>query len=125
MKDEITLENLKIWVEARNFRKTISELVKGFPLDEKYRLSDQLLRSSRSIAANIAEGHGRYHYQENIQYCRHARGSLVEVYDHLTCALDETLISVEIFNNLAQDYLRIHKMINGYIAYLARRKQGE
>ena len=125
MKEEITLENLKIWLEARDFRKMISELVKDFPQDEKYRLTDQLIRSSRSITANIAEGHGRYHFQENIQFCRQARGSLVELYDHLTCALDEKFISEETFKNLTGNHLKIHKMINGYIAYLARRKQGE
>ena len=44
------------------FCKTNHELVKKFPPEEKYRLTDQLLRSSRSITAQIAEGHGRFHY---------------------------------------------------------------
>ena len=59
---------------------------------KKNRLIDQVIRSSRSITANIAEGHGRYHYQENIQFCRTARGSLTESLDHLICALDEGFI---------------------------------
>ena len=50
---------------------------------------DQLIRATRSITANIAEGHGRYHFQENIQFCRQARGSLTETLDHLICAQDE------------------------------------
>ncbi len=65
-----TFEDLEIWQLARNFRKEISTLVKTFPSEEKYRLTDQMIRSSRSVTANIAEGYGRYHFQENIQFCR-------------------------------------------------------
>jgi four helix bundle protein len=39
-------------------------------MEEKYALTSQLRRSSRSISDNIAEGYGRFHYQENIQFCR-------------------------------------------------------
>jgi len=53
-------EELEIWKKSRIFKQRVAELVKGFPPDEKYRLSDQLLRSSRSTNSLIAEGHGRY-----------------------------------------------------------------
>jgi four helix bundle protein len=43
-------------------------LTKRFPNEEKYRLADQIIRSSRSIGNNIAEGHGRFHYQDNIRF---------------------------------------------------------
>ncbi len=59
-------EGLETWQEARLFRQTIRELVRKFPPDEKYRLVDQLIRASRSTTANIAEGYGRYHFQENM-----------------------------------------------------------
>ena len=85
-KEKSTFESLKVWEEARALRREISQLVKEFPDKEKYRLSDQMIRASRSITANIAEGHGRYHYQENIQFCRQARGSLFELLDHITVA---------------------------------------
>ena len=65
-----TLKNLVTWQKARDFRFLISKTVQQFPKEEKYRLVDQIIRSSRSISANIAEGYGRFHYQENIQYCR-------------------------------------------------------
>lgn len=64
----------------------VFEMVKSFPKEEKFRLSDQLIRSTRKCPANIAEGHGRYHWQENIQYNRIARGSLTESIDHLNVA---------------------------------------
>ncbi len=64
------LSELESWKSARQLRIAISDLVKSFPADEKFRLKDQIIRSSRSIPANIAEGYGRFHYQENIQFCK-------------------------------------------------------
>jgi four helix bundle protein len=52
-----------------------------------------MLRASRSTTHNIAEGFGRYHYQENIQFCRQSRGSLFELKDQLICSLDEGFIT--------------------------------
>jgi four helix bundle protein len=116
---------LEVWKEARQFRISISELVKKFPDKEKYKLTDQLLRASRSISANVAEGYGRFHYKENIQFCRQARGSLMECLDHLTCALDETYITSETFVNYEKHHDKILKMLNGYILYLKNRKLDE
>ena len=70
-------EELMTRKEARNFRLLCADIIKLFQHDEKYNLTDQLLRSSRSIEAQIAEGYGRYHFQETIQYCRQARGLLM------------------------------------------------
>lgn len=114
---------LKVWQEAREFRKEISTVIKKFPDYEKYKLTDQLMRSSRSITANISEGYGRFHYQENIQFCRQSRGSLMESLDHLVCALDEGYINQSTFDQLERHYTRIAKMLNGYIAYLKKRKE--
>jgi four helix bundle protein len=58
-----TFETLEVWIKSIGMRNRISELAKGFPKDEKYRLADQMIRASRSVTANIAEGYGRYHYQ--------------------------------------------------------------
>lgn len=60
---------LNVWKEARSFQLFIFNLCKSFPAEEKFRLSDQLIRASRSISTNIAEGHGRFHFQEQIQFC--------------------------------------------------------
>ena len=117
-----SLEDLEVWRRARSLRQKVSGIVKGLPKEEKYLLKDQMIRSSRSVSANIAEGHGRFHYQENIQFCRQARGSLVELFDHFTCALDEQYIVDAVFNEFYEDYQTVHKMINGYITYLVKRK---
>ena len=80
--------DLRTWKQCRNIRKTIWDLCKNFPGEEKYRLSDQMIRASRSSTACIAEGYGRYHYQENIQFCRQSRGSLYELIDHVDVAVE-------------------------------------
>lgn len=104
-----SFEDLDVWKLARGFRNEISMLIKKFPDDEKYKLTDQIIRSSRSITANIAEGYGRFHYQENIQFCRVARGSLTETKDHLICAFDCQYISEETLSNLNKKYEIIYK----------------
>lgn len=116
-------ENLECWKSARELRNEISKLVKEFPVEEKYRLVDQMLRASRSVTNNIAEGYGRFFYQENIQFCRQSRGSLYELMDHLIIALDEKIIKIEKYNFL---YVLIEKciaLINGYINFLIRQKK--
>lgn len=99
-----SFEDLEAWKKARKLRKKVSNLVKKFPKDEKYRMVDQMIRSSRSITSNIAEGYGRYHFQENIQFCRQARGSLFELLDHIICAKDESYIKNDQFEQLKKTY---------------------
>jgi four helix bundle protein len=101
--------------QARKIRIKIASITKSFPLEEKFRLSDQLIRCSRSIGNNIAEGHGRFHYQDNIRFCIIARGSLSETLDHMIIAQDENLISEEVFNSFHA----------GYIQFIKRKKNNE
>ena len=115
-----TFEELEAWKSARELRKAISEMVKIFPSEEKFSLTNQIIRSSRSISSNIAEGFGRFHYQENIQFCRQARGSLSETLDHLICAHDERYIDEKTYRNLRDMIENCWKILNGYIAYLKK-----
>ena len=120
-----SFEDLEAWKSARELRKAISVLVKNFPKEENFRLKDQIIRSSRSISANIAEGYGRFHYKENIQYCRHARGSLLETLDHLICACDENIINEEKLGELRIVVAHNLKLLNGYILYLKKLNAAE
>jgi four helix bundle protein len=118
-----TFEDLEVWKNCRDLRNRLSNMAKQFPVEEKYRLIDQLKRASRSATANIAEGYGRFHYQENIQFCRQSRGSLYEVLDHLICALDEQYIDNETFNERKADLEKCIALLNGYILYLKKRRE--
>ncbi|MFM2224782.1 MAG: hypothetical protein RJA07_984 [Bacteroidota bacterium] len=117
-----SFEDLECWKVCREFRMEMSSLCKKFPAEEKYKLSDQLIRSSRSVTANIAEGYGLYTFQENAKFCRDARGSLTESLDHLIVALDEKYIDEKEFTNYKEKYQKCLALLNGYIAYLIKSK---
>ena len=117
-----TFEDLELWQLCRVLRKEIYKVTKIFPESEKYTLVPQIQRAAISSTANIAEGFGRYHYQENIQFCRQARGSLFEIIDHLITSYDENYIDEDKFRELKGLSYRCIKVLNGYIASLRNRK---
>jgi four helix bundle protein len=95
---------LPVYKTCREFRKLISKtLNESIPKKEEFLLKAQALDSSRSITANIAEGFGRYHHQENIQFCRQSRGSLSEVMDHMITAFDDSYINKETLAAISQE----------------------
>ena len=115
--------DLEVWRRCRDIRKKIWGLCKAFPVEEKYRLSDQMIRSSRSSTANIAEGYGRFHFQENIQFCRQARGSLYELIDHVLVAEECDYLGHTLVDELIEEIKTSIKVLNGYIKYLNSRKE--
>jgi four helix bundle protein len=118
-----SFEDLECWKEAVALRKKIKEIVKAFPSDEKYRLTDQLIRASRSVTANIAEGFGRYHYLDNSKFCRNSQSSLNEILDHLLVAYEENYITEETLFELKQHTKKCILILNGYINYLLKAKK--
>lgn len=108
------------WQKARMVRKAISALVKGWPVEERYKLTDQIIRSSRGPCSHIAEGFGRFYEKENVRFCRIAIGSLFETQDHLSAAYDEGYLDRTVLNEhwgMVEESIRV---INGYIRYLKR-----
>jgi four helix bundle protein len=118
-----SFQELEVWKSCRDLRVIVWKIAKTFPSEEKYRLTDQMIRASRSVTTQIAEGFGRFHFQENIQYCRVSRGSLYELIDHLTVALDSEYIDGKIFNEVYEKIGRCLKLLNGYINYLIKAKE--
>jgi len=114
--------DLPVYNNCRNFRKDVSLLAKSFPKQEKFLLTAQILDSVRSLTANITEGFGRFHYQENIQFCRQSRGSLSETIEHLITAYDEQYIDKETLTLFNKRYKQCLKELNGYIKYLKAAK---
>ena len=117
-----TFEDLDVWKVYRDLRTQIATMARTFPKEEQYRLRDQLIRASRSVTANLAEGYGRFHYAENIQFARQARGSLNEIIDHLTVAQEEKFIPDETFTLVRESVLRAVLVVNGFIRYLSKAK---
>jgi four helix bundle protein len=116
---------LETWKQARKIRIIVANMVKRFSSEEKFRLVDQLIRCSRSIGNNIAEEHGRFHYQDNIRFCIIARGSLSETLDHIIIAKDENIISEDVFDSFQSEYMQCLKLLNGYIQFIKRKKNNE
>ena len=116
-----SFEDLECWKAGREVRLFVfHRIVPILPNEERFRLTDQLRRASRSITANIAEGYGRFHHLENSKFCSIARGSCTEVLDHLITAHDESMIPAQL---LAEARVKIDtslKLLNGYMAYLKR-----
>ena len=119
------LEKLDVWCKARDFAIRIhKEVLPLLPSDEKYALSQQLRRSSQSIPANIAEGHGRFYFQDNVRFCYIARGSLEETLSHIVYAYKVDYFSEVIYKSFAVDGESLNRLINGYIGFLKKSKQG-
>jgi four helix bundle protein len=123
MKNKITsFEDLKCWQSCRVVRNYTSGIIKKFPDYEKYALTDGMRRASRSITENIAEGFGRYHFGENIQFCRISRGSLHELIDQFITASDDQYISKEEYTKARELINSAIALLNGYINYLKKAK---
>ncbi len=118
-----SFEDLECWKACTEIRRFITELVKKYPKEEKYALVDDMKRAARSTTHNIAEGFGRFHFQENIQFCRVSRGSIYELIDQLITSLDDGYITLEEYEDGRGLISKALPVLNGYINYLARQKE--
>ena len=122
----MNLDKLDVWVRAKDFALAVyKDIIPCMPVSEKYNLADQLKRAASSVPANIAEGHGRYYFLDNVRFCYMARGSLTEVQSHMVLSRELGYLSDEIYNRMTTHAESIGKQLNNYIAYLKRSKQGE
>lgn len=117
------VEELEVWKKTRILKNEIFEEVKKIPPEEKYRLVDQLSRSSRSINGQIAQGHGRKTYPDRSRFCVQARGSLAETLNHLIDAYDSRYITGERLSYYREKIDEIEKMLNGYIKWLDQKSK--
>ena len=110
--------DLDVWKSTRKLKIRIWNLVKTFPSEEKFRLNDQLIRSSRGVSSMIAEGHGKFTYKDKINYCIIGRGSLSETWNHLIDAFDAEYITKDELTSFKIDIDENAKLLNGYINFL-------
>jgi len=117
--------DLEVWKAAREMRRQIYMLAKTLPDFEKFGLASQLRRAAVSVTANLAEGYGRFGYQENAQFCRQARGSVYELRDHIITCMDECFISKDEGCKLDAMLQRVATILNGYLRATLARKQSD
>lgn len=113
-------EKLEAWREAHKLVVMIYKTTKTFPLEEKYRLIDQICRSTSSIAANLVEGNARGHRKEFIQFAYLSRSSLEETKYHLLLAKDLNYLNTVDYKELLEQANKVGKLVNGLITYLKK-----
>ncbi len=123
MKSQIkSFTDLEVWQKAREIRKQIYRISMSLPADEKYNLGLQMRKAAVSLTANIAEGYGRFHFQENIQFLRTSRGSAYELVDHVITCKDQNYISAEMAEDINAQLVHCIRLIDGLVRYLKSRK---
>ena len=113
-----SFEDLNCWKAGTEVRRFIMKLIKKFPSEEKYALTDDMRRASRSVTHNIAEGFGRFHFKDNTRFCRYTKGSLTELVDQLITAQDEGYITAEEYKTGRELIDTAIRLLNGYTNYL-------
>ncbi len=108
-----------IYNDARKFRKTINELLKKFPKEEKYALTDQTKRALNSIILNIAEGSNKNTDKDTRVYINRAQGSLDEVVACLDGALDDGYITLDEHKLSLEEAAKLAKQLKGFNNYLS------
>ncbi len=107
--------DLVAWQEGHKLVLMVYEIIKQFPTKEKFGLISQISRAVVSITSNIAEGFSRRSNKEKIQFYHNTLGSLTEVQNQLLIAKDIKYINKDQFQNIANQSVKVHKLVNGLI----------
>jgi len=120
---EITsYRDLKVWQAAIDLAEGVYSLSRDFPKSELYGLTSQMRRAAVSIAANIAEGHGRETTGAFIQFLRVTQGSVKELETHLIIAGRLDLASSSETEMLLANCDELGRMVRGLIRSLQERQ---
>ncbi len=111
-------EKLHVWVDAMALAEEAYLVSRAFPRREDFVLTTQIRRAAVSIPANIAEGCGRYHTREFVQFLYVSRGSLFELMTLLTLSLRAAYISQVQYSKLRSTCERILSSLSGLIRSL-------
>lgn len=110
-----SINDLEIYRESMRIGETIWDLVADWPFFAKDTVGKQIVRSADSIAANISEGYGRYHFKENQKFCYYSRGSAQETQTWIEKGVRRGLIPDETARALYRDLDIFKKRLNAYI----------
>lgn len=117
-----TFEDLDVYKSGREFRKKMYAVARRLPDFEKFGLASQIRRAAVSLTNNMAEGHGRYHFADQVRFFLASRGSLQELVDDLNVGDDEKYLEETEVTELKDKAWHVHGLINGYLRYPRDRK---
>ena len=110
-----TINDLEVYREAMSLGESVWSFVTQWDFLAKDTVGKQLIRSADSIAANISEGYGRYHFKENQKFCFYARGSLEETQTWIEKSVKRQLIPEDQGRQLYSQLQTLKKRLNAYI----------
>ena len=114
------INDLQIYQLAMSLGERVWSLVADWDYFAKDTVGKQVVRSADSVAANISEGFGRFHYKENIHFCYIARGSLLETRTWLDKANRRRLITNESYQQFSGDINQLGVKLNNYLKTLGK-----
>lgn len=106
-------EKLDVWNDAIEFSNRIYRLTRGFPVDERFGLTQQMRRSAVSIAANIAEGSSRSSSNDFARFVEIAYGSLMETISHAAIAKQQEFLPDGDYRYLYDQAEKLGRMLTG------------
>lgn len=116
------IRNLEVYQLSEKLSDLVWDIVISWDYFAKDTIGKQLIKAADSIAANIAEGYGRYHYKENKNFCYFARGSLEETKVWLIKSVRRGLIDQSKEQELFDIMERLPKLLNSYIKSIGAQK---
>jgi len=114
-------KKLNAWKKSTQLTKAIYMLVKSYPKEELYALTSQTKRAAVSIPSNIAEGMGRNHKKDTIQFLYIARGSSCELETLLEIARMLDLITDSKYIEISSQSEECQEILNGFISYFEKK----
>ena len=115
-------EKLWVWQKAHLLMVEVHEICKKLPYPERFKIKDQLERSSTSVTDNIAEGHTSYYYQDKIKGFNVARKEAGESQNHIRTLQAKEYITKDEADDLVIKYEEIIRGTNGYINWVREKK---
>ena len=115
--------DLEVWKEGHKLVLMVYEATKSFPKDELFALTSQIRRCAVSITSNIAEGFSRQSFKEKVQFYFMARGSVTELQNQLLIARDVKYLNAAKFHEIAEQTVKVHKILNALITASKSRNQ--
>jgi len=115
-------EKLWVWQKAHSLMIEIHEICKRLPYHERFKIKDQLERSSASVTNNIAEGHTSYYYQDKIKAFNVARKEAGESQNQIRTLQAKGYLVKEKADEIVGRYEEVIRGINGYISWVRKKK---
>ena len=115
-------ERLWVWQKALRLMQTIHRFCVTLPSDEKFRMRDQIERSSSSVCDNIAEGYSSYYYNDKIKGFNTARKEAGETQNHIRKLAGKGYVDSERAQEWIKEYEEVLRGINGFVRYVRSKK---